>query len=131
MTEPTWLAKWKEKAEALEEQVYALYFATRDPRTPWFAKALAAVLVAYAFSPIDLIPDFIPILGYLDDLILLPLGAALAIRMIPAEVMDECRLRAAEHLRDAKPRYRIMIPVVIALWILILGLLVYWLKKFF
>jgi uncharacterized membrane protein YkvA (DUF1232 family) len=126
-----WLGKWKEKAEELEEQVYALYFAARDPRTPWYARALAVALAAYAFSPIDLIPDFIPILGYLDDLLILPLGALLAIRMIPPEVMAEARRRAAEHLRDNKPKYRFMIVVVVAIWVVILAGLAIGLRRFF
>src|SRR5512143_1640562 len=93
-----WLAQWKQKARELKIQVYALYYAYRDPRLAWYAKAFTALVVAYAFSPIDLIPDFIPILGYLDDLVLLPLGVFLALKMIPAPVMQECRAKAAEQL---------------------------------
>jgi len=85
------LTRWKQAARNLKIQTYALYLAYRDPRTPWYAKVWAALVVAYAFSPIDLIPDFIPVLGYLDDLVLLPLGMALALKMIPPEVMDEAR----------------------------------------
>jgi uncharacterized membrane protein YkvA (DUF1232 family) len=80
--------------------VHALLLAYRDPRTPWYAKAFAALVVAYALSPIDLIPDFIPVLGQLDDLLLIPLGVALAVRMIPREVLADCRARA----REASPR---------------------------
>ena len=85
---------WSERARELRREVYALYFACRDPRTPWYAKWLVAGVVAYALSPIDLIPDFIPVLGQLDDLILVPLGIAIAIRLIPTEVLAECRAKA-------------------------------------
>ncbi len=91
------LAAWKVRARQLRAETYALYLAYRDPRVPWVAKVLAAVVVGYAFSPIDLIPDFIPVLGYLDDLVLIPIGVALALRMIPAEVMDECRAREPQN----------------------------------
>lgn len=89
------LETWKARAKALKVEIHALMIAYRDPRTPWAAKACALLVVAYALSPIDLIPDFIPVLGYLDDLILLPFGIALAIRLIPPEVMDEARKTAA------------------------------------
>ncbi len=117
-----WLSLWKKKAGELEIQTYALYFASRDPRVPWYAKGWVVLIVAYAFSPIDLIPDFIPILGYLDDFIIIPLGVALALKMIPPQVMQECKLKAAEHLNDAKPQYRIMIVVVGLIWMLAIGL---------
>jgi uncharacterized membrane protein YkvA (DUF1232 family) len=86
----------KLRADALKRRTYALYLAARDPRTPWYAKALAACTVAYALSPVDLIPDFIPVIGYLDDLIIVPAGIALAIRMIPPDVWRECRDRAEQ-----------------------------------
>jgi uncharacterized membrane protein YkvA (DUF1232 family) len=79
--QPTFLQRWKERAERLKKEVYALYLAYRDPRTPWYGKVFAALVIAYAFSPIDLIPDPIPILGYLDDLILIPLGVVIALKM--------------------------------------------------
>lgn len=85
---------WKERVHALKKEVRALNLARRDPRVPRRAKILAALLVAYALSPIDLIPDFIPVLGYLDDLIILPLGILLVLRMIPAEVLRDCRKQA-------------------------------------
>ena len=85
---------WKQRARALQREVHAVYLAMRDPRTPWYARLLAGAVVAYAFSPIDLIPDPIPVLGYLDDLLLVPLGIVLVLRLIPAEVMQECRQRA-------------------------------------
>lgn len=86
----------KARARALKTEIHAILIAARDPRTPWFAKALALLVVAYAASPIDLIPDFIPILGYLDDLILLPLGILLVIRLIPPAVLDEARQTASQ-----------------------------------
>ena len=89
------LEKIKAKATQLKRELVALYLASRDPRTPWYAKTMIAAVVAYALSPIDLIPDFIPIFGYLDDLVLLPIGIWLAIRMIPPEILQDCRERAA------------------------------------
>ena len=87
---------WRERARALKREMIAIYFAARDPRTPWYAKALVALVVGYALSPVDLIPDFIPVLGQLDDLILVPLGIWLAIRLIPEEVIQESRARACD-----------------------------------
>jgi uncharacterized membrane protein YkvA (DUF1232 family) len=83
-------------ARRLKVEVYALYLAYKDPRVPWYARVFAAVVVGYAFSPVDLIPDVVPVLGYLDDLILVPLGVALAIKMIPSPVLAECREKARE-----------------------------------
>src|SRR5512133_1954353 len=95
-TKPTtWLSSWRGKAEALEGQVYALYLAYRHPLTPWYAKVLALAVVAYALSPIDLIPDFIPVLGYLDDLLIVPGGILLVARLVPPPVLAECRAQAA------------------------------------
>ena len=85
---------FKRWARQLKREIEALMLAARDPRTPWYAKWLVAGVVAYALSPIDLIPDFIPVLGQLDDLILVPLGIAIAIRLIPTEVLAECRAKA-------------------------------------
>ena len=88
------LETWKAHAKKLKTDMHALLIAYRDPRTPWIARAWALLVIAYALSPIDLIPDFIPVIGYLDDLILLPLGIALALRLIPADIMDEARKNA-------------------------------------
>jgi len=85
---------WKQRAKKLKREVQALALAYQHPETPWYAKVFAGMVIAYSLSPIDLVPDFIPVLGYLDDLILVPLGIALAVRMIPAEVMDDCRAQA-------------------------------------
>jgi uncharacterized membrane protein YkvA (DUF1232 family) len=120
------LEAWKGWARALKRDTYALYLACRDPRVPWYAKVLAAAVVAYAFSPIDLIPDFIPVLGYLDDLLLVPLGIALVLRLVPAPVMAECRTAAAARLAagSQKPRAWIGAAVVVGVWVLLAGLVI-------
>jgi len=105
---------WKDKARRLRNEVYAVYLASKHPATPWYAKALVALVVAYALSPVDLIPDFIPVLGYLDDLVLVPAGIALAIRLIPPPVLEECRQKAAAD--GQAPRNWIAAGVVVALW---------------
>jgi uncharacterized membrane protein YkvA (DUF1232 family) len=110
-------ARWREQAHRLRREVYALYLACRDPRVPWYAKALAAALVAYAFSPIDLIPDFIPVLGYLDDLVLIPLGVLAVRTMIPPHVMQECRDRALTAISEARPVSRIGLAIVVGIWV--------------
>ena len=91
----TLLEELKQRARYLKAETFALYLAARDPRTPWYAKLVVAVIVAYAFSPIDLIPDFVPVLGYLDDLVLIPAGIALAIKLVPDQVLMECRAQAS------------------------------------
>ena len=110
-------ATWKDRAQALKRETYALYLACRDPRTPWYGRALAACVVGYAFSPIDLIPDFVPVLGYLDDLILIPLGIALLLKVIPSEVMAECRVKAAAVMTSGKPTNWIAAAVIVVIWI--------------
>ena len=109
----------KKRARRLKAELYALYLAYRDPRVPWYARVFAAGVVAYAISPIDLIPDFIPILGYLDDLILVPLGIVLALRMIPPEVMAECRERASELSSGGRPTSWVAADVIIGIWLLL------------
>lgn len=115
------LQAWKIRARALKTEVHALLIATRDPRTPWTAKVLALLVVAYAASPIDLIPDFIPVLGYLDDLVLLPLGILITIKLIPPKVLDEAR-RAAQ-AAQARPPGWAGITLVVLVWVLGFGLL--------
>jgi uncharacterized membrane protein YkvA (DUF1232 family) len=110
---------WQAHAKRLKAETYALYLAYRDPRVPWYAKLFAACVVGYAFSPIDLIPDFVPILGYLDDLVLVPLGIALAIKMIPPSVLAECRQRAKDAID--KPSNRFAAAVIVAIWLLLAG----------
>ena len=120
------LEAWKRRARGLKRDTFALYLATRDPRVPWYAKALALGVVGYALSPIDLIPDFIPVIGYLDDLILVPLGLALVLRLTPSDVLAEARQRAQEALdRGALSRSwpaRIATLIIILVWIAALGL---------
>jgi len=111
------LARLKERARALKSETVALCLAARHPDTPWYAKLLVAGIAAYALSPIDLIPDFIPVLGYLDDLILIPLGIVLAVRLIPGPVMEECRARARELLESGRPVSRIAAAVIVCVWI--------------
>jgi uncharacterized membrane protein YkvA (DUF1232 family) len=109
------MKKWKQWAIRLKVEVYALYLAYKDPRVPRHARILAALVVGYAFSPIDLIPDPIPILGYLDDLVLIPLGVALALKMIPAEVMADCREKAKGVISQGKPVNRTAAVVIVGL----------------
>ena len=118
------LDRWKRRARDLRAEIYALYMAYRDPRTPWYARLFALCLVGYAFSPIDLIPDPIPILGYLDDLVILPLGVLLALRMIPREVMDDSRKRARETIRQGRPTSWVAGLIIIVIWLLLAALAV-------
>jgi uncharacterized membrane protein YkvA (DUF1232 family) len=104
-------------ARRLKAETLALYFAARDPRTPWLARLLVAGLVAYALSPIDLIPDFVPVLGFLDDVVILSVGVALALRMIPAAVMAEARTRARGELAGTQPRSRAAAVAIVAIWV--------------
>lgn len=108
------LAALKNWARAIKRDVHALYLAARDPRVPWYAKGLGIAVAAYALSPIDLIPDFIPVLGYLDDIILVPLGIALAVKLIPAPVMAEHR--AAASAMQARPVSAWGAAVIVGIW---------------
>ena len=117
------LGQLKQRARALKRDTYVVYLACRDPRTPWYAKVVAGGIVAYALSPIDLIPDFIPVVGYLDDLILVPLGIALAVKMIPESVLVDCRAKA--QAASLKPTNRKAAAVIIAIWIVLAGLLIW------
>jgi uncharacterized membrane protein YkvA (DUF1232 family) len=118
-----------ERLRALKRETMALYFAARDPRTPLVAKVLAAVVVAYALSPIDLIPDFIPVIGLIDDLVLLPLGIALVLRLIPPEAMADGRAKAEAVL--ALPRNIAAGAVIVLLWLGALLLLGFWAYRAF
>jgi len=120
----------KTKAKALKTDTFALYFAYKDPRTPWYAKVLTIIVVGYAFSPIDLIPDFIPIIGYLDDLILVPAGIFLCLKLIPKDVIDECREKAKQELSKKKPVNKIAAVIIILIWLLVAFLLVRWIIGF-
>jgi len=107
-------------ARLIKRDVHALYLARRDPRVPWYAKALAALVAGYALSPIDLIPDFIPVVGYLDDLIIVPLGILLAVRLIPPDLMGELRLAA---IARSRPTSRAGSALIVALWVMSAALL--------
>jgi uncharacterized membrane protein YkvA (DUF1232 family) len=121
------LARLKDWARAITRDVLALWIAARDPRTPLLAKAVAAAVAAYALSPIDLIPDFIPVLGYLDDLLILPLGIALAVWPIPAPLLAECREKAAH--RSERPTSRIAAALIVAAWLAVLVAFGVWLMN--
>ena len=109
------LDRMRDRARVLKREIYALYLAARHPRTPWYAKVLAGAVVAYALSPIDLIPDFIPVLGYVDDLIIAPLGIAAVLRLIPADVIGECRAQA--QARVERPVSWVGAVVIVAVWL--------------
>ena len=111
----------------MKKEVLALYWAAKDPRTPWYAKGIAFLTIAYALSPIDLIPDFIPILGYLDDLFIVPAGIALAIRLIPAEVLAEARKTVADQSVESSVGY-VGAGIIVMVWIVILICVIYLIK---
>jgi len=113
----TWIRHLNQRAKELEGQTYALCLACKHPGTPWYAKTIAVWVMAYALSPIDLIPDFIPVLGYLDDLIIVPLGIALVVRLVPKSVMAECRAEATRRLEVRGPPRWIAGAVIIAVWL--------------
>lgn len=125
----SWLAELRGRARRLRTEALALYLAARHPSTPWYAKLLVAAIVAYAFSPIDLIPDFIPVLGILDDLIILPAGIVLAIRLVPATVLDECRRRAHAAFRDGRPVSRVAATVIVLIWLTLAALSIIWVSQ--
>jgi uncharacterized membrane protein YkvA (DUF1232 family) len=120
------LSSLKQRARHLRSETLALWLAARHPGTPWYAKLLVAGIVAYALSPIDLIPDFIPVLGYLDDLILIPLGIVVAVRMIPRPILEECRARAQETMASARPVSRVAALVIVGVWLAATALAALW-----
>jgi uncharacterized membrane protein YkvA (DUF1232 family) len=122
---------WKRRARQLKTETYAIYLAYRDPRTPWHARLFAMCVVGYAFSPIDLIPDPIPILGYLDDLVLVPLGIALAIKMIPPYVMADCRAKAWEAGEKGRPFGLVAAVIIVGVWLLLAGLVIFLMVRAF
>jgi uncharacterized membrane protein YkvA (DUF1232 family) len=128
-----WRASWKRRVQQVKVELYALYLAYRDPRVPTYARIFAACVVGYAFSPIDLIPDFIPVLGYLDDLVIIPVGVLIALKMIPAPVMADCRLRAHEVMQQGKPVNRTAAAIIVGLWLLCaavgLALIIRWIRS--
>jgi uncharacterized membrane protein YkvA (DUF1232 family) len=119
------LQRIKEWARAIRRDVHALWLSARDPRTPWYAKAFALAIAAYALSPIDLIPDFIPILGYLDEVILLPLAIMLAVQLVPPDLMAEHRAAATK--AEGKPVSRAGAAVIVTVWLLAAVALIWWL----
>lgn len=121
------MQSFKQWAKKLKKETYAIYLASKDPRVPWYARLLAAAVVAYAFSPIDLIPDAIPIIGYLDDLIIVPAGLWLTLKMIPPEVIAECRKKAEE--AEEKPTNWVVAVSIVALWILLGILAAIWIES--
>jgi uncharacterized membrane protein YkvA (DUF1232 family) len=116
---------WKRRARRLTTETYTLYLAYRHPRTPWYAKVFAALIVGYVFSPIDPIPDFIPGVGLLDEMVVVPIGILIATKMIPPDVFAECREKAREVERGEKPVTRVAAVVVVAIWLLCVALAVY------
>jgi uncharacterized membrane protein YkvA (DUF1232 family) len=119
------LQTWKRWARKLSAQTYALYLAYRHPRTPWYAKVFAALIVGYVFSPIDPIPDFVPGVGLLDELVVVPIGVLLAAKMIPSDVFEECREKAREVADGEKPVSRVGAAVIVAVWLLCVALAVF------
>jgi len=120
-----WFGRWKDRVKDLKSQVYTLYLAYRDPRVPWFAKAFGAMVLAYALSPIDLIPDFIPVIGYLDDIVLIPLGIMIAMKMIPKEIMEECKRKAVVALTSSEVKTWPATLAIVAIWLTVLGCIVW------
>ncbi len=118
------------KARALKRETVALYLAARDPRTPWAAKLVVTIVVAYALSPIDLIPDFIPVVGYLDDLVLLPLGIFLALKLIPAKVLADAR-QAAQQADGSLANSRAAAIVIVLLWTIGAVIIGVWVTGYF
>ncbi|MDQ3389040.1 MAG: DUF1232 domain-containing protein [Gemmatimonadota bacterium] len=118
------LQRWKGRARELRANARALYLAARDPRVPWYARACIFLVLAYAFSPIDLIPDFIPVIGFLDDLLLLPLGIALAVRLMPREIWLECQERASGEVQAERRHRWAGAGLVVLLWLLTVGFVV-------
>ena len=116
---------WKLWARQLTAQTYALYLAYRHPRTPWYAKVFAALVVGYVFSPIDPIPDFIPGVGLLDEMVVVPIGVLLAAKMTPPDVFEECKEKAREVAEGEKPMSRIAAVVIVAVWLLCVALAVF------
>ena len=124
------IERLQQRARTIRRDTYALYLACRDPRVPWYAKLLAGAVLAYALSPIDLIPDFIPVIGYLDDLIIVPAGLMLVRRMIPAAVLTEHRETAALKLDVRAPRSNAGAIAVLAIWLLVLALTGYLVRRY-
>jgi uncharacterized membrane protein YkvA (DUF1232 family) len=120
----------KRRKNKLKAETYALYLAYKDPRVPWYAKLFIACAVGFAFSPIDLIPDFIPVLGYLDDLILVPIAIALAIRMVPRDVLADCRQKAQFEIDQKHPKNWVAASIIICIWLLFVLFAMFFVSRF-
>ena len=120
-----WIEWLKKRASAIRRDAVALYLATRDPRVPWYAKGLAALIAAYVLSPIDLIPDFIPVLGYLDELILLPLAIVGVARLIDPAIMAEHRSTASQMAE--RPTSKMGAVLIVGIWMLSVAMIAWWL----
>jgi uncharacterized membrane protein YkvA (DUF1232 family) len=107
---------WKQKIQNLKTEVHALYLASREPRVPWYAKVLMALIIGYAICPIDLIPDFIPVLGQIDDLIIVPAGIGIVVKMIPKDVMEECRRKTRNESIDTRTKWIVAL-IIISIWV--------------
>lgn len=123
------LALWRQWANQLKIETYALYLAYKDPRVPWYARLSAVVVVGYAFSPIDLIPDFIPVLGHLDDLVLIPLGIILVLKMIPQDVLIECRQQARITMSQNRPMNRTTTVIIVSIWLILAAILILYVMR--
>ena len=114
------ITRWKARVRQLKTETHSLYLACRDPRVPWYARLFAALAIGYVFSPIDLIPDFVPVIGYLDDLVLVPLFIIMARRLIPADILAEHRERARSATGIGTPKSRVAAVVIVAVWATVL-----------
>ena len=121
------LQRARQWARTIKRDVVALWLAARDPRVPWYVKAMAGAVAAYALSPVDLIPDFVPVLGYLDDLVIVPLGISLTVRLIPAPLMMEFRAEAQR--REGRPTSRAGLVGIVCVWLVAIALLGWWLRR--
>jgi len=126
----SFITAWKQKANLLKTETFALCLAYKDPRVPWYAKVFMIAVIGYALSPIDLIPDFIPILGYVDDLIIVPAGVFLAIKMIPKGVLEECREKAKVSTISSKAKWVVAF-IIISVWLLVIILAFRFIWQFF
>jgi uncharacterized membrane protein YkvA (DUF1232 family) len=126
----SWLEGLRGRARVLQTEAHAIYLASRDPRVPWYAKVLAACVLGYLLSPFDLIPDFIPVIGHLDDLIIVPVGILLVVKLIPADVMAEHRERAHAAALERKPNW-IAATLIAVFWVLLLVILFGFLRRYF
>jgi uncharacterized membrane protein YkvA (DUF1232 family) len=113
---------WKQKAKTLKKEVYALSLAVKDPRVPWYAKAFAVLIIGYILSPIDPIPDFIPVIGYLDELVIVPLAIIILGKLIPKEVLEECREKAKHHRGRMKGKHWIAASIIVLIWLTVVYL---------